>query len=214
MGWKDRTRGKVGKKPQAKRFLVVVEGKVTEPQYLEAVKRSRQMKSLEVQIESGHTDPIGIVNQAKSRIREANKADPFDEVWCVFDVEAKLTQQARFGLRPALDAARRSRISCAVSNPCFELWLLWHSIDRNAWISSDEAQRLCAERGLVDRGGRKHILDADNLIKECYQAARDRARNSEGAFIRNLIVNAEDRNPSSTVFNLVDSILLAFPERK
>ncbi|MGA2276105.1 MAG: RloB family protein [Terracidiphilus sp.] len=213
MAKKDRQRAIGTGKPQAKRFLVVVEGAVTEPEYIEAVKRSRVMKSIQVLIETGHTDPIGIVNRAKEIRMKASKTEPFDQVWCVFDAEVKLTQQARFGLNTALDAAARSGICIAVSNPCFEIWLLWHTADHAAWIASDAVQRLCVERGVTVIEGGKHIQNVSALVENGYQAAKVRACNLDQAHDRNGTEKPEDRNPSSGVYKLIDAIYEAFPSR-
>ncbi len=45
--------------------------------------------------------------------------DAFDEVWCVFDVDD-------FELTAAVPLAVGNDIRLAVSNPCFEVWLLLH----------------------------------------------------------------------------------------
>ena len=58
---------------QKKRLLVVVEGAVTEKQYLEAVRRSRRLGKEAVAIETGHTDPIGIVRTRKRSLRRLVK---------------------------------------------------------------------------------------------------------------------------------------------
>lgn len=213
MAKKDHERRPARKLAQVKRFLVVVEGAVTEPEYIEAVKRSRVMKSIQVLIETGHTDPIGIVNRAKEIRKKASKTEPFDQVWCVFDVEVKLTQQARFGLNTALDVAVRSEICIAVSNPCFEIWLLWHKADQTAWIASDTVQRLCVELGVTVNEGGKHIQNVNALVENGYQAAKVRACNLEQAHDRNVTEKPEDRNPSSGVYKLIDAIYEAFPPR-
>lgn len=44
----------------------------------------------------------------------------YDHIWCVFDIdEHPFVPEAR-------QQARDNRIDVAVSNPCFELWLLLH----------------------------------------------------------------------------------------
>ncbi|MGW6281706.1 RloB family protein [Kribbella sp. NPDC055071] len=53
-------------------------------------------------------------------------ADEFDEVWCVFDVDD-------FDIEPATREARRAGLELAVSDPCFELWLLLHHEDCRAF---------------------------------------------------------------------------------
>jgi hypothetical protein len=49
-----------------------------------------------------------------------------DEVWCVFDVDEHPK------LAEARDQANANGIQLAVSNPCFELWLLLHFQEHRA----------------------------------------------------------------------------------
>lgn len=56
--------------------------------------------------------------------------DEFDDVWCVFDVDEFQD------VTPAVALAERNAIGVAVSNPCFELWLLLHFDRHTAYCSS------------------------------------------------------------------------------
>jgi len=160
-------------------------------------------------IETGHTDPIGIVNQAKARRKEASKTDPFDQVWCVFDTETKQTQRCREGLLEAIDCAESARggsIGLAISNPCFELWIWLHEHEQNGWIASSDVQSRCTR--VVD----KHIRDVDELL-ELYPDAQRRAKQLDERHEGNN-TKPEDRNPSSGVYRLIDAIYAAFPPRE
>lgn len=203
---------------QKKRLLVVVEGAVTEKQYLEAVRRSRRLGKEAVAIETGHTDPIGIVRHAKALIKASCEGDAYDQAWCVFDVEAKIDQHARFGLAEALDTASRTRgknkIRCAVSNPCFEIWLLWHDADQTGPIHSATAQKSCLERGITCGKDGKHIRNADDLIAKRYRAAHERASMMDQTHDSDRKTKPEDRNPSSGMYMLIDAIYSAFPPRE
>lgn len=209
MARRDRTRRPSRNLAQEKRFLIVVEGEVTEREYLEAVKRSLKMKSVEVRIEHEHTDPIGIVNGAKKIRDSAKKTDPFDEVWCVFDTEAKQTQRCRVGLLEAIDSATNAKggpILLAISNPCFELWIWLHEHEQTAWIASTDIQARCTR--VTD----KHIAEIDDLLK-FYPDARRRASLLDEKHERDN-TKPEDMNPSSGVYKLIDAILAAFPARE
>jgi hypothetical protein len=70
-------------------------------------------------------------HQVCREIRAQNTED-FDQVWCVLDVD-------EFDFKDALPIARRERIALAISNPCFELWLLLHHVDATASISGAAA---------------------------------------------------------------------------
>lgn len=88
---------------QRPRFLLVLEGAVTEKQYFGAVKRLHRIRATDVQlVPPGPTSPLEIVELAYRLKIRASKTDPYDKVWCVFDVEAKVSQQGRHGVAEAL----------------------------------------------------------------------------------------------------------------
>ena len=94
---------KPSQREQRKRFLIVVEGAVTECSYFNAIRTSRKISTANIQVvPPGPTSPIEIVEKAIELRDEQKRGDPYDEVWCVFDVEAKVTQPAREGLAEAL----------------------------------------------------------------------------------------------------------------
>jgi hypothetical protein len=82
--------------------------------------------------ENRGSDPASVVDAARNakaeRKTQADKgeADAFDEVWVVFDIEGPQhphrAQQARSAIKQAKDLG----MDTAVSNPCFEFWLLLH----------------------------------------------------------------------------------------
>jgi hypothetical protein len=195
---------------QNARLLIVSEGAVTELEYIEAVKRSRFIRSAQIEyVPPGPTSPVEIVQRALTLRERDRKHDPFDAVWCMFDAEAKITQQARPGLSQALALARSHGVSIAISNPCFELWIVLHAEDRQAWIDSHAIQARCSALDLVNN---KHLCDVSNLLNN-YELARDRALALEAKHDREGRPLAADRNPSSHVFSLVDAIYQAFPSR-
>jgi hypothetical protein len=131
-------------------ILVVCEGRVTEPEYVEAFRIAHGANTVRVRVESPGGDPRALVDRAvelrNEAEREARRArDPnlrYDEVWCVFDVD----QHPR--LDDALAMAARSSIELAVSNPCFELWLLLHFAEQTAHLSSKQARDRLRPSGL------------------------------------------------------------------
>ncbi len=70
---------------------------------------------------------------------DLNEQDPdgYDELWVVVDVDEHST------LETALIRARRLKIPMVVSNPCFEIWLVWHYEDCAAYqCTKDAIERL------------------------------------------------------------------------
>ncbi len=219
MSKSDRRRNE-GKKPQEKRFLVVLEGRVTEHEYIYAAvpRLNKRNVMIRTSRDTGHTDPVGIVNTAKQLRLEAKKTEPYDkgEVWCVFDVEAKRTQTSRERLAEAVDSADHARggpIELAISNPCFEIWLLWHKERHHAELYSNDAQRRCEELEITQGKDSKHIQSVSELVRDFYYAAKEMAFSMKQEHNRNGKTRPEEMNPSSGVYLLIDAIYAAFPTR-
>jgi hypothetical protein len=75
-------------------FLIVTEGKKTEPNYLDALRRKLHLSIAEIVVHHPEaTDPKSLTEMAielgKTRRREARNSllVPYDEVWVVYDLE-------------------------------------------------------------------------------------------------------------------------------
>ena len=115
------------------RILIVCEGTETEPQYLKAFYRQTRNRAVDVEIVGEGATPKTLVERALLRKKIAEKEAKrrgeeylkYRDVWCVFDIDQ----------HPYVDDARQQArdngINLAISNPCFELWLLLHFRDHN-----------------------------------------------------------------------------------
>jgi hypothetical protein len=99
---------------------------VTEPDYFGGLRQVNRSRSIKVVIKKKSVDPANLVRYA-ARLQN-QEPDFFDEVWCVVDVD-------EFDLDPATALARKLGISLAVSNPCFETWLVLHFTNHTAPLS-------------------------------------------------------------------------------
>lgn len=123
---------------------MVCEGRITEPDYIRGFERWVRSATVVVEIPREHGAPRTLVRVAKERKREAERearrqGDPalaYDQVWCVFDVDEHPN------LGDALQMARDNGIHLAVSNPCFELWLLLHFRDSPGTRDRHDLQHL------------------------------------------------------------------------
>ena len=110
--------------------LVVCEGVETEPNYLEALRKSINLSTLDVEIVGEGAEIVGVVAEA-IRLKEEREAAakesvhlaPFDEVWCVVDTERRNDNPS---WDRGVDRASALGLRLAWSNPCFEFWLLLH----------------------------------------------------------------------------------------
>jgi hypothetical protein len=181
---------------QLLRILVVCEGQVSEPRYLIEMKRVHKNRLISVKVVGEGGAPINAVDQAirlkqqateKAR-RSGDSYDLYDEIWCVLDVDDHES------LQRAKERARANGILLAISNPCFELWLLLHFVDQRAPISTREVQRACC-RYLADYEKQVPVSRIEGL----YATALGRARNLSAARLHQDDPNG---NPSTEILPL------------
>ena len=176
---------------------MVTEGAVTEPEYLKAFNRVFGQRALRLSIISGVGEPHAVVERAIAEL-DAQSRETLgtgDTVWAMFDRDA----HARF--TDAVNAADRSGIGVATSNPCFELWGIYHFQDFHAPINRHDCQRIL--EGLCEsysRRGSKNFAN-EELIREKYCAAINRAENS---LVRRAEEGTPDACPSTTVHRLTE----------
>src|SRR5262249_54286422 len=147
--------------------LVVCGAKCTEPQYFRSLRNSLHSRAVDIVLTHKPKAPLQVVEYASAYVKRSNRE--FDEIWCVVDVD-------EFDLEPTVQLARRFGVKLAVSNPCFELWLLLHFEDSRGRLSQCDAAhkqvvkyvpgydktRLdfgCFERGVADAVQRAKALD-------------------------------------------------------
>ena len=186
------------RRPPRRILRVLSEGEVTEPNYLvEWARRNRDKVTLKID-DRGMT-PATLVRTAKEYLkdRRPRRADPdFDEIWCVFDTDQHPN------LAQAIHEAGQSEIEVAVSNPCFELWLVVHAREQTAYIDRHDVQRLAGELGLTD--GKNIPKSAWNTLVQSLDDAKRRARALDQRHDGN--GSPPRSNPSTDVWRLVDRL--------
>lgn len=122
----------------------------------------------------------------------------FDEVWCVFDVEWPINHPE---LGESIELANRGGLKLAISNPCFELWLILHFQDYRKWVDNKEAIAL---KGKLDSKSRGKDLDF-SVYSETISEANDRARELD-IWHKGNETNFPNNNPSSGMYLLIESV--------
>ncbi len=177
------------------------EGTKTEPNYIDALKREpaiRDSASVDLRIEASGGVPLTLVNAAAdARARSTQEQGEIDQVWCLFDVEWPRNHPK---LSEARAKAERSGVRLAISNPCFELWLVLHFTNHTAWLNNDAARRLRREH---DRSSDKGMDGSKYMRRRGDAARRARALNAKHA--------GDGRefpkdNPSSGMYLLLETI--------
>jgi hypothetical protein len=150
------------------------------------------------------TDPLSIVRSAvqyrRERVRERAWSEG-DEAWAVFDGDEHIDANSH-NWNDAVQTADSNRINLAVSNPCFELWYLLHYQDQFAQLSREDAEHRIRDRlGDYEKANGYWPDPLEPLTEEAIRRARRLADRlvAEGA--------GRHSNPSTDVFNLVESLL-------
>jgi hypothetical protein len=175
----------------------VCEGKITEDQYFSRLVTFFRAASVNVatcRIEGLGRDPYSVVQRAivKRDRDQGRNGDPYNEVWCVVDVDD------HNNLPEALDLAVRNEIKVAVSNPCFELWLYWHYADHAAFITTKQIQKKL--KTLV-RGYEKELP-----LNFPYCEYSEAKRRALAACLNATSPCVVEDNPASTAWLVVESI--------
>lgn len=126
---------------ELRRGLVVTEGR-TEAQYLDLLKAElRETVKVHVKVVSAGGEPRRVLEKARSLIDEARRRDT-DYDWCCIVVDVDDHGALESVIRDAGD------ILVVVSNPCIELWLVWHDSDFGQHVTPGDLVGEVARRSL------------------------------------------------------------------
>lgn len=188
---------KTAKRPERKTILIFCEGEASEPDYIKGLKRIpeiRQNTSINIEVDPNQGVPLTLVERAISQKREGYE---IDELWCVFDVE---WPKHHPNLEKTLQLARVHDIQLAISNPCFELWLLLHFEYVSGFVDTATAES--RSRHKEERSGKR--IDAEKYMPLRQEAARYAAKLEVKH--RNDGTKFPNDNPSSSMYKLLNAI--------
>lgn len=149
--------------------------------------------ALNIEIHPERGAPLTLVEMAVVRGRD----DEVDECWCLFDVE---WPQHHPHLAKAMALAEKNGVHLAISNPCFELWLLLHHKSHSGFLDTKAAER--SSRTLDKRPGKS--IDAIAYMPKRKEAAR-RAKALEKSHAQAGTIFPHD-NPSSGMHRFLDAV--------
>jgi hypothetical protein len=157
----------------ARIFVIAVEGEKTEARYFSLFRGSR----VHVEVLPAGPEGLSAPKQVLERLvkfEERFDLGEDDERWLVIDVDR---QRGQF-LDEVTQVARESGYGLAISNPCFELWLLLHFQEADTADTNCDAviERLRPHTG----GHNKARIRLDPYTADSIQAAVARAKALEG----------------------------------
>jgi len=182
------------------RILLVCEGEATERGYFEDMRREAHVRLIHLFVDRVHGVPKTLVRRAvelkRAAERDARRSGDinlrYDAVWCVFDVDEHPN------MPEALQQAKDNGIKVAISNPCFELWLLLHFEDQRAFIDRAAAHAAC----------RRHMPRYEKRVTYSELKAKyaDAVKRAEHLNAWQTSRGCSGANPSTTVHSLTELI--------
>jgi len=200
---------KVGTRPELRTFLIFCEGSTSEPDYIKGLKATFEVArrtSVNIVLHPEQGVPLTLVKlaiQEKKKL-EAKGNLEVDQFWCIFDVE---WPKKHPNLAQAVELANCHGISLAISNPCFELWLILHYKDYTKCSSTAVVEKI--SKALDGRSGKS--IDA-SLYLPHFEDAMRRAMALDSRHSGNGTKFPKD-NPSSSMHALLTALLPEKPRR-
>ena len=127
-----------------------------------------------------------------------------DEVWCLFDTEGPQHPTRRPQAQAAVSRAHALGFRCALSNPCFEYWLLLHF---------ENSTRKYNDCTAVLHDLRRHIPDydkGDRCFDQLEGGILDAIQRARHNFETRCVAVGDDVivcNPSTQVYELMERLL-------
>ena len=187
-------------------YLIVCEGKQTEPNYFNGLKKKINEKygnKVDVLIPSIEVKGTGknttdLVNYTDKFVNYSNKR--YGQVWVVFDKDDYSDEQFD-------KAIKTCDYNVAWSNPNFELWLLSHFKKVSRYISKDNVlQELSREFQKKDLGD--YTKNDTNIFEKVTSEERlhTAIKNCEYMEELNKDEQASQRNPMTKVYKIIDGL--------
>lgn len=171
------------------RFLIVCEGKKTEPNYFKSFPVPKRV----IDVRGFGFNPTTLVERAlELRIQE-----DCDQVWCVFDRDDVPVED----FNRALELAKQRGLCVAYSNEAFELWYLLHFHYYNTGMNRD-AYKAMLSRLL----GHEYKKNSETIYEEIMPRQKDALRNAAKLLEQYSPLKPAYDNPSTTVHLLVEQL--------
>ena len=187
-------------------YLIVCEGKKTEPNYFNGLKKKINEKYgnkvdvliPNIEVKGTGMNTISLVKYTQKTVNHANKV--YGQVWVVFDKDDYNDEQFN-------SAIENCNYNVAWSNPNFELWLLAHFKKINRYVSKDDVlQELSKE--FQKNGLGKYTKNYGDIFNKVTSEGKlhTAIRNCEYMEELNKGGQASQRNPMTKVYKIVDGL--------
>lgn len=185
------------------KILIVSEGTKTEPNYFKSFRtfnRGTIVYDIEVKGEADNT--INVIDKA---IELRDKGE-YDSVWAVFDKDSFPDKN----FNAAIIKAEQNGIGCAWSNEAFELWYLYHFVNRVTAMSRKEYEQAISDavnKSPIYKSKKAYKYqkkDPNNYqIMTTYGSMEDAIKYAEAQSLKYTDNRFATHNPCTMVYKLV-----------
>lgn len=192
------TRKQNTRKPR-KVIRIYTEGEKTEPNYLGSIKNELRINEIDIKINGRGDHTLHLVEWVKEKKDEDKEDVDFEtEWWIVFD------KDEHKDFNKAINLAQKNNINIAYSNECFELWFILHFEYLQTSLGRDKFKPKLTK--LLGKKYEKNSSDIYELIKIKEKIAICNAKKLEKFHNDQKIISFEKRDPSTTVYKLVERL--------
>ncbi len=190
---------KIVKKQAARLIVIATEDSNTEPEYFDGMFGSNKKPRVILEVletQKGFSAPNHLLERLDDVISDEDlKLDSGDELWLVFDKDDWPWEKINKVVR---DAKRRG-IHVAISNPCFEVWLILHIQSFPA--SGCNTSKKC-KRHLKNIGGSRS--NGDLILANLEPGINNAIKKAIALDINTSSVVPNE--PGTRLYNLIESI--------
>jgi len=203
---KEKRKPKLDFRTKGKRFILLCEGRNTEPLYFKSFPLSAATVKV---IGKGGRSKISLVEYGFKELEKLEFYDE-DEIWFVFDMDIHYPevsdQKADFNSAIKLAEVKGARI--AFSNDCFEIWFLLHYQDLSGQLTRKEYyEKLNSWMGIdyekVGKGRDFASKIYETLLKDTKASQPEAISRATRLWEENKHLPPADRNPCNSVYQLV-----------
>lgn len=179
------------------KFTLFTEGRNTEPEYFKAIVGYNPDILIDLQIYRGVGCPMTIAEKASSFVKNSRPRNG-DSVWAVFDRD----DHPKFN--DACTKCKSVNINTAISDPCFEIWLILHYEDYNKADDRHKVQRYFSTLCNKYNKNSGKIPDCKKIVESVIEA-ENRAQKQYEKRLQESDTDTPKR-PYTTVHNLTKAM--------
>lgn len=189
--------------------LIVTEARETEPNYFRGLRDDSIVSdrfAVTVKSSKGKAPSKTVQKAISDNEKQEGRGEAYDKVWCILDVEERDNREQ---IDAALKLADDHGIKVCLSNPCFEVWLLFH-FDEKIRGDANSSQVIELVRGHWTKHCKtSYEKNDDQLYTRIAQRTETAITNARSVLERHHRdeKNRADCNSSTDVYRLVEYLI-------